>query len=68
MSEVNGIRPEVELLITSMAELSKAAQEARKWLLVEKLDEMPEHLLELEKHSRNARTAISSIQQLSGRR
>lgn len=57
------VRPEVQALIQSMVDLSLQAQEARKYLLIEQLDNMLPHLLELEKASRNARTAIASILQ-----
>lgn len=67
MSESDNIRPEVRLLIQSMIQVTTEAQEVRKWLIVEDLDNMDDHLLELEKHSRNARTAISAIQSTRGR-
>lgn len=62
MSVEEGIRPEVQLLIQSVVEVTRSAQEARKFLMLEQLDNMTPHLLELEKHSRNARTAIAAIE------
>jgi len=57
-----GVRPEVEFMIQSIIEVTRSAQEARKFLMLEQLDNIVPHLLELEKQSRNARAAIAAIE------
>jgi hypothetical protein len=60
----DGIRPEVAAVIQNTVQVTLHAQEARKELTLERLDNMVPHLLELEKASRQARAAISQCLQV----
>lgn len=66
--QLRNVREEAESalqqLLVDMALLSSHAQKARSELILERVDNMVDHLLELERASRSARNQISILQRI----